>query len=127
MSTVSLKILEIDGEVSVKQLDSTDTPDGFTFLLAGPTGSGGGSFIEALANDRELGISKNQLESFTQTLTPYKVLNVGHSVYLLDCPGFSDNSLSEFEIIEMVNKWMKANDSLGLTNVSEPREVPWHL
>ncbi|PPQ99495.1 hypothetical protein CVT24_005286 [Panaeolus cyanescens] len=69
-------------------------------------------FIEALANDGNLGISKNQLESYTQTVTVYEVVNAKFAskrIYLMDSPGFSDSNLSEMEIVEMVKNWMAAN------------------
>ncbi|PPR04213.1 hypothetical protein CVT24_013295 [Panaeolus cyanescens] len=115
MSKLPLKRLKIDGQAFVKPLVDTtryDHQDRLFFLLVGPTGAGKSSFIEALANDHTLGISKDQLESFTQTVTAYEIVNVYFDQYrisLLDCPGFSDTSLSELEIIEMVNTWMKAN------------------
>ncbi|PPQ82501.1 hypothetical protein CVT24_005900 [Panaeolus cyanescens] len=83
-------------------------------LLAGPTGSGKSSFIEALGNDKALGISKNQLDGFTQTVTAYHVKNMWVTgpyrtapVCLLDSPGFSDTNISEMEIMEHVKRWME--------------------
>ncbi|PPR03134.1 hypothetical protein CVT24_008487 [Panaeolus cyanescens] len=89
----------------------------FAILLAGPIGSRSGksSFIEALGDDKALGISKDQLEGFTQNVTAYHAENmkVKYSngstfpVCLLDSPGFSDTKISEMEIIEQVKRWME--------------------
>ncbi|PPR03135.1 hypothetical protein CVT24_008488 [Panaeolus cyanescens] len=85
----------------------------YIMLLAGPTGAGKSSFIEAMGNDKYLGISKDQLQGFTQTVTAYEVENVlarfgtnMRPVCLLDSPGFSDANISELEIIEQVKKWL---------------------
>ncbi|PPQ76457.1 hypothetical protein CVT24_013351 [Panaeolus cyanescens] len=121
MSNKSYKYLKLNGKVGVviNQLNSTSAIDlnkrlDFRILLVGPTGSGKSSFIEALADDRKMGISKNQLEGFTQTVTAYELVNIknprGGGFSLLDCPGFSDSNLSEMEIIEMVKKWMSESE-----------------
>ena len=70
-------------------------------------------FIEALAGEsQQLSISKDQLAGYTQAVNAYKIVNVTHHgapLYLLDTPGFSDSTMSEVEITDMVRKWM--NDS----------------
>ncbi|PPQ72648.1 hypothetical protein CVT24_012648 [Panaeolus cyanescens] len=75
----------------------------FVILLAGPTGAGKSSFIEALAGNNLLGISKDQLEGFTQTEAKRLTCD---SLCLLDSPGFADANISEMEIIEQVKKWL---------------------
>ncbi|PPQ72645.1 hypothetical protein CVT24_012646 [Panaeolus cyanescens] len=104
----------ITGTVGVKyRRDWRDPRVAHIILLAGPTGSGKSSFIEALSNTKSLGISKDQLEGFTQAVTAYKVENLlvdylgkRYPVCLLDSPGFSDANISEFEVIEQVRKWL---------------------
>ncbi|PPQ70193.1 hypothetical protein CVT24_003909 [Panaeolus cyanescens] len=83
----------------------------------GPTGSGKSSFIEAMAENRSLGISKDQLEGYTQSVTSYKLVNAAYqtdrspttdpmTVYLVDTPGFCDSKMSELDIIEKTREWM---------------------
>ncbi|PPR05566.1 hypothetical protein CVT24_003233 [Panaeolus cyanescens] len=69
-----------------------------------------------------MGISKDQLESFTKKVTAYEMVGAylkpdWNPICLLDCPGFSDNSLSELEIVEMVNKWMKECSIFNLDGI----------
>ncbi|PPR03133.1 hypothetical protein CVT24_008486 [Panaeolus cyanescens] len=106
------------GTVSVKARSnwSDEKRGALVILLAGPTGSGKSSFIEALGNNKSLGISKNQLEGFTQTVTAYHVKNMMANctrkhgimipVCLLDSPGFCDTNISEIEVIEQVRSWL---------------------
>ncbi|KAF9042344.1 hypothetical protein BJ165DRAFT_1595598 [Panaeolus papilionaceus] len=100
------------------------------FLVMGPTGAGKSRFIEALAGNDALGISKDQLDSVTQVITTYELTDIdlwkglGTSivkiraedwrVYILDTPGFSDSQISELQIIEMVKGWMNAHNCLSI-------------
>ncbi|KAF9042376.1 hypothetical protein BJ165DRAFT_1595611 [Panaeolus papilionaceus] len=95
-------------------------------LVMGPTGAGKSRFIEVLARNDALEISRDQLDSVTQVITTYELTHMElwegpgtsgrrHSaddgrVYILDTPGFSDSQISELEIIEMVKGWMKAQN-----------------
>ncbi|PPQ64069.1 hypothetical protein CVT24_008882 [Panaeolus cyanescens] len=91
-------------------------------LIMGPTGSGKSRFIEMLAGDESLNISKDQLQSYTHGINTYVLEGFealpgaaddttyeGNKLYILDTPGFSDSEISELEVIEMVNNWMKAH------------------
>src|SRR4051794_7220900 len=75
-------------------------------------------FIEAYAaNSQTLGISKDQLSGYTRSVSAYRLLNVyrqGRPVYLVDTPGFSDTSVAEIEIVNMVRKWLKEHESVLL-------------
>ncbi|PPQ82791.1 hypothetical protein CVT24_009894 [Panaeolus cyanescens] len=98
------------------------------YLLMGPTGSGKSSvptllsFVEALGDpSQRLGISKNQLESYTHTVTAYQVLGLVHHkwpVYVIDTPGFCDNTISEVEIMKMITHWMKYNGCVFFFHVA---------
>ncbi|KAF9042353.1 hypothetical protein BJ165DRAFT_1486880 [Panaeolus papilionaceus] len=90
-------------------------------------------FIEALAGNDALGISKDQLDSVTQVITTYEMTEIdvwngpgtsitrigaeGWRIYILDTPGFSDSQISEFEIIEMVKEWMNAHNCSDLNDI----------
>ncbi|KAF9040954.1 hypothetical protein BJ165DRAFT_1530771 [Panaeolus papilionaceus] len=81
----------------------------------GPTGSGKSSFIESLAPDQHLNISKNSLESVTQEVNCYQVVNLGAQlrhgdamVILMDTPGFLDPRLSEGRIGGMITESLNA-------------------
>ncbi|PPR05676.1 hypothetical protein CVT24_002915 [Panaeolus cyanescens] len=72
--------------------------------LLGATGTGKSSFIEALAGSgQNLGISGGTLESVTQDIEAFKVVNMIYGawpVFLVDSPGFLDNRMSEFAIVK---------------------------
>ncbi|KAF9040915.1 hypothetical protein BJ165DRAFT_1596306 [Panaeolus papilionaceus] len=79
----------------------------------GPTGSGKSSFIESLAPDQHLDISKDSLESVTQEVNCYQVINLSSQYYdrsfvLMDTPGFLDPRLSEGRIMRMVTESLNA-------------------
>ncbi|KAF9047753.1 hypothetical protein BJ165DRAFT_1468038 [Panaeolus papilionaceus] len=110
------------------------TPASHMILLLGPTGSGKSAFVEALSGKgASLGISKDQLEGVTQEVVCYRLDNVcrgcqdhyhcedGHSVYVVDTPGFSDSKVSELKVFTMLLDWMKkhtiALDKHGLNTV----------
>ncbi|KAF9030171.1 hypothetical protein BJ165DRAFT_1616708 [Panaeolus papilionaceus] len=96
----------------VKQVEYSehDFNGGSAILILGPTGAGKSTFIEALASNTSLGISSNQLEGFTQSISVYQFLNVWHAqenspIYLIDVPGFSDPKISEMKILSLLKKW----------------------
>ncbi|KAF9033001.1 hypothetical protein BJ165DRAFT_1516519 [Panaeolus papilionaceus] len=75
--------------------------------LFGTTGVGKSAFVEAICPDQGLGISKDGLESVTQTTILYSVDNLEHSnrpIIIMDTPGFRDLRLSESRITQMIKK-----------------------
>ncbi|PPR07559.1 hypothetical protein CVT24_008755 [Panaeolus cyanescens] len=106
------KEVEVTGQVSVKAISGRVHPCSQCILLMGPTGAGKSRFIESLAGDRSLGISKNQLEGFTQEVSAFELVNItyrGFPICVVDTPGFSDPKISGMEIVRKVEGWMKAN------------------
>ncbi|PPR05630.1 hypothetical protein CVT24_002887 [Panaeolus cyanescens] len=82
---------------------------GRRFLLLGATGSGKSTFIEALAGSgQRLGISGSTLESVTQDVQTFRLLNL-RPVYLVDTPGFSDVKMSEIQILNKIHEWQATN------------------
>ena len=64
-------------------------------------------FIESLSPDRKLDISKDSLESVTQEVACYQVVNLTQqawNVILVDTPGFLDTKLSESQITKMITE-----------------------
>ncbi|PPQ82989.1 hypothetical protein CVT24_012101 [Panaeolus cyanescens] len=77
--------------------------------MFGPTGAGKSTFIEQFSSSHSLHISKNSLESVTQTIVLYEILNItigGRTVLLLDTPGFSDTKISEDYVLGEVNHYL---------------------
>ncbi|KAF9030790.1 hypothetical protein BJ165DRAFT_1535627 [Panaeolus papilionaceus] len=109
-----LNNLEVTGDISVKPV--TKIPGGkVVYIIMGPTGAGKSTFIEALAGgSQNLAISSDQLAGFTQHVTAYKLVNVvrrytGRVIYLVDTPGFSDDKISEIEVMDMLGDWLEQN------------------
>ncbi|PPR00310.1 hypothetical protein CVT24_004600 [Panaeolus cyanescens] len=107
--------LEFTGTVSmnryIKPLPSTFKSE--VILLLGLTGTGKSNFLEALSGSSELKISGNSLESVTQDLTLYELVNVhyrstGRKIFFIDCPGFCDDKTSEFKLIKMIQEWLNS-------------------
>ncbi|KAF9035798.1 hypothetical protein BJ165DRAFT_1533287 [Panaeolus papilionaceus] len=68
--------------------------------LMGPTGAGKSAFIEAIAQDKTLSISKNSLDSVTKEVTPYFMDNRSHlPVILIDTPGLLDMEIIDSTVI----------------------------
>ncbi|PPQ80930.1 hypothetical protein CVT24_013091 [Panaeolus cyanescens] len=114
--------LRVTGEVSIQPCYYV-LKRSCRILIMGPTGAGKSSFVEALAGASKNslnGISRDQLEGFTQDVSAYELRNaVAHSggiirsksdasmpIYVIDSPGFSDRKISELEIIMKIKKWM---------------------
>ncbi|KAF9031048.1 hypothetical protein BJ165DRAFT_1411261 [Panaeolus papilionaceus] len=114
MEDLELNNLEVTGDISVKPV--TKIPGGkVVYIIMGPTGAGKSTFIEALAGgSQNLAISSDQLAGFTQHVTAYKLVNVvrrytGRVIYLVDTPGFSDDKISEIEVMDMLGDWLEQN------------------
>ncbi|KAF9037040.1 hypothetical protein BJ165DRAFT_1532442 [Panaeolus papilionaceus] len=72
-------------------------------------------FIESLAPDQHLNISKGSLESVTQEVNCYQAINLGIKpdrldtlFVLMDTPGFLDPRLSEGRITKMITESLEA-------------------
>ncbi|KAF9049171.1 hypothetical protein BJ165DRAFT_1581089 [Panaeolus papilionaceus] len=100
--------LKAIGPLSVVTVTPEDVKNRYlwVYILMGPTGSGKSAFIEALSPHQSLSISKDTLESVTQSVTSYRVVNlfnkVGYNYILMDTPGFLDTKLSESRITTMI-------------------------
>ncbi|PPQ76064.1 hypothetical protein CVT24_006854 [Panaeolus cyanescens] len=102
------KSRQIEAE-ACSSIDLDSNP--FLILLMGSTGTGKSRFIGVLSGN-DMGISKDQLEPYTQDVIAYKISNLTHfgaPIYLVDTPGFSDPKLSEMRIVTKLHSWMSIN------------------
>ncbi|KAF9030398.1 P-loop containing nucleoside triphosphate hydrolase protein [Panaeolus papilionaceus] len=131
MDTSSFKHLTVSGEVSI-HLTSILPRSSYVYLILGPTGAGKSSFIESLAGKpKELSISSDQLGGYTQHVVVYRVGNVlrrehykSAEVYMIDTPGFSDTTISEIEIMDMIRELLdgrRVDRILFLTPITQIR------
>ncbi|KAF9051591.1 hypothetical protein BJ165DRAFT_1401087 [Panaeolus papilionaceus] len=101
------------GSISVQPIK--DIPaNSYNILVMGMTGVGKSKFIESFSSKPlKNTISGDSLESVTQDLTAYKLVNVnlhgGHPILLIDTPGFADPNLSEMTVVQQIQGWMRAN------------------
>ncbi|KAF9031296.1 hypothetical protein BJ165DRAFT_1518977 [Panaeolus papilionaceus] len=123
MSDSKFKCIEVTGRIRLEKVSHKLPVWSSRIMLVGVTGSGKSNFLECLADDKTLGLSKNQLESVTQSIECYRVVNVkkksnigiNGEIYLIDTPGFSDRKMSEKKIVSMLHEWAGASmDNLGL-------------
>ncbi|PPR03141.1 hypothetical protein CVT24_012760 [Panaeolus cyanescens] len=117
MSLPIFNHITISGAVSVVPIDTKPKAGGYALFIMGPTGAGKSKFIESLSGGQLHGISKDQLDGFTQEISVYEITNLTVDgldlVYIIDTPGFLDRKISELDIISKVNKWM-TNDLMVL-------------
>ncbi|PPR04338.1 hypothetical protein CVT24_013417 [Panaeolus cyanescens] len=112
--------LKLSGPISVeRRVKPLPVLNSRIILLFGLTGAGKSNFLEVLSGNAELNISGNSLESVTEEITVYKLVNVKYKmfdepIFLIDCPGFCDSKTSEFRIIKMIQDWIYATKSRGL-------------
>ncbi|KAF9040941.1 hypothetical protein BJ165DRAFT_1613476 [Panaeolus papilionaceus] len=116
-NTQKYNLIQVNGPISIVPItpEHMKGEDIFLYILMGPTGSGKSSFIESLAPDQHLDISKDSLESVTQKVNCYQVVNLGiqpgyydRLFVLMDTPGFLDPRLSEGRIMRMVTESLNA-------------------
>ncbi|KAF9049161.1 hypothetical protein BJ165DRAFT_1078258 [Panaeolus papilionaceus] len=129
-TTPEMEFLKINGPLSVAPVRPEDVRGKFlwVYILMGPTGSGKSAklflflqFIESLSPNQDLKISKDSLDSVTQNVTCYQVVNLTNTsktwnFILMDTPGFLDTKLSESRITSMITEQL---DSLcqSATNI----------
>ncbi|PPR07895.1 hypothetical protein CVT24_005576 [Panaeolus cyanescens] len=115
--------VEQSGDVSVERWSGEVPYDSFRVLLLGATGSGKSSFIEALAGrDHTLGISGGTLDSVTQDVQAFKVVNLeqkwDHGVvwplFIIDTPGFLDSKMSEVQVLNKAQIWIEKNGTINV-------------
>ncbi|KAF9035516.1 hypothetical protein BJ165DRAFT_1615396 [Panaeolus papilionaceus] len=108
----------VTGSVSLERVDDVPWTMTHVTLLIGSTGVGKSNFLECLhSDDKSLGIAGNSLESVTQDITCYKVHNVRvglnhNALYILDCPGFQDNQLSEMAVVKKLQVWCRTQRAI---------------
>ncbi|KAF9037036.1 hypothetical protein BJ165DRAFT_1614649 [Panaeolus papilionaceus] len=113
-ATQEYRILKVNGPISIVPVTPKEVKGQplAVFILMGPTGSGKSSFIESLApSDQQLNISKDSLESVTQQVNCYCVINFmysGLSCVMMDTPGFLDPRMSETRITSMITERLNA-------------------
>ncbi|KAF9031613.1 hypothetical protein BJ165DRAFT_1411120 [Panaeolus papilionaceus] len=110
------RFLHVTGPISAKPLSgSLPIFNTQVTLLLGLTGVGKSNFLECLHGDHSLAIAGDSLESVTQDVVCYELLNVScggfrHPIYFVDCPGFADNHLSELQVVKKLQTWLSAQD-----------------
>ncbi|PPQ77544.1 hypothetical protein CVT24_005234 [Panaeolus cyanescens] len=130
--------LKISGPISAETFGDEVKEIPCSVMLLGPTGSGKSNvslhlhqhsshellliptdfkFLECLVDDKNMGISKDSLESVTQQVTAYRLRNVRtrrlfrDKVYIVDTPGVCDNNISELRIIQEIQRWVNIHGS----------------
>ena len=93
-----------------KELGISFNPSNYLFLTDIPS-----KFIECLGNDKTMGLAKDQLDGFTQSLTTYCLNNVQEidspdspNICFIDMPGFADSKLPESKMLRLLLEEMKA-------------------
>ncbi|PPR01820.1 hypothetical protein CVT24_001684 [Panaeolus cyanescens] len=84
------------------------------------------TFIECLSPEDNLSISKNSLESVTQTVTAYKFVspvweeqaNMHVPIIVVDTPGLLDSKMSEAHVLKDLQKWQKENVDLKTSQIT---------
>ncbi|KAF9049169.1 hypothetical protein BJ165DRAFT_1464679 [Panaeolus papilionaceus] len=113
-TTQEFQLLTINGPLSVAPVTPEDVRGEhlLVHILMGPTGSGKSAFIESLSPNQHLKISKDSLDSVTQNVTCYQVVNLTYinqwNHILMDTPGFLDTKLSESRITSMITEQLDA-------------------
>ncbi|PPR04337.1 hypothetical protein CVT24_013416 [Panaeolus cyanescens] len=127
MDTSAFRDLKFAGPISVEpqtKFKLLSAINANIILLLGLTGTGKSNFLEVLSGGAGLNISGDSLESVTQGITVYKVVNVrmklfSEPIFILDCPGFCDDKTSEFKLVTMIQDWMHKTKIMGMISPEE--------
>ncbi|KAJ3553730.1 hypothetical protein NP233_g12579 [Leucocoprinus birnbaumii] len=112
--------------IDAKQLDAND----IIIVIMGPTGSGKSTFIETITGPyfapKEVG---HRLSSATSDVTAIRIkfkFEEPRNLVLVDTPGFGDTYKSDYEILEIIAKWLQSvstDSSNYLSNTSGHRRI----
>ncbi|KAF9031920.1 hypothetical protein BJ165DRAFT_1616460 [Panaeolus papilionaceus] len=129
-----LQNLTVFGDISVERVAVEIPENAKVYVIMGFVGAGKSRLVESLAGEaQDLGISKDQLASYTHTVEAYHVVNIlnsGCPIILLDTPGFADHKMSDMEMMSMIPAWMEQNgihffhQILFLSPINSPRMPP---
>ncbi|KAF9037050.1 hypothetical protein BJ165DRAFT_1597466 [Panaeolus papilionaceus] len=102
-ATQEYKYIQVKGPLSITPVTPKEVKAEIVviYILMGPTGSGKSSFIESLAPDQHLNIARDSLESVTQEVNCYQVVNLTYH-------NNHDMMMSEGRIMTMISECLDA-------------------